>query len=77
MFAYFVEFKTFTITAPVCPLNWIFLYVFHFQTINENSLQETKSFKLRDTSSEIWMEIFQFVIKSNLRTVVLEYCDYV
>jgi len=29
---YFVEFKTFTITVPVCPFNWIFLYVFHFQT---------------------------------------------
>jgi len=32
MFAYFVEFKTFTITVPVFPLNWIFLYVFHFHT---------------------------------------------
>ena len=32
MFAYFVEFKTFTIIVPVCPLNWIFLYVLHFQT---------------------------------------------
>jgi len=28
--AYFVEFKTFTIIVPVCPFNWIFLYVFHF-----------------------------------------------
>ena len=58
MFDYFVEFKTFTITVPVCPLNWIFLYVFHFQTnLFKNSFQKTKSFKLRDTSSEIWMEI--------------------
>ena len=32
MFAYFVEFKTFRITVPVCPLNWSFFCVFHFQT---------------------------------------------
>jgi len=29
-FAYFVEFKTFTITVIVNPFNWIFPYVFHF-----------------------------------------------
>ena len=29
-FAYFVEFKIFTITVPVCPFNWIFPYVFDF-----------------------------------------------
>jgi len=31
MFAYlFKTFKIFTITVPVCPMNWIFLCVFHF-----------------------------------------------
>jgi len=37
MFAYFVEFKTFTISVPVCPLNWIFFYVFHFQSFSNKS----------------------------------------
>ena len=32
MFDNIVKFKTLTITVPVCPLNWIFLYVFHIQT---------------------------------------------
>jgi len=32
MFAYFVEFKTFMITVPVCLQNLIFFYVFYFQT---------------------------------------------
>jgi len=41
MFAYFVDFKTLTITVPVCPLTWIFLYVFLIfkQMFNKNSLQ--------------------------------------
>jgi len=78
MFAHFVEFKTFTITVPVCPLNWIFLYFFHFQTFSNKSLIKTLSnkleFQLKDTSSEIWMKTCQFTIKYNLTTVALEYC---
>ena len=47
MFAYFVEFKTFTINVPVCPLNWIFLYFFNFQTFSNKSLIKTLSNKPR------------------------------
>jgi len=77
MFAYFVEFKTFTITVPVCPeLNFLLRLSLSNQSL-KTCLQQTKSFKLRDTSSEILMESCQFTMKSNLTTVALECCAYV